>query len=364
MRVLLVDLERAWRGGQAQGFLLLQGLRARGHDAQLLSVQGAVLAERARAAGIPVHEVPDTLRRAGAARLLHRLFGELRFEIIHANEAHALTAAWLAQAHHHAPLVAARRVAFPVSRGRLALARYRAAARILAVSGAVREQLLAAGLDPARIEVIADGVELCPHASAGERLSARRRWSIAEDERVAAYVAAFSAEKGHTLLLDAFAELSREVPHCRLLLAGDGPLGAELEEKASALNLAPAVIFAGFVEDLPSIYAACDIFLFPSVNEGLGTSLLGAMACALPVAAFSVGGIADIVEDGRNGLLVREITAPALAAAAARLLGDAVLSQRLGDAARDTVAARFTADRMVQETLAAFQRLVDERRPA
>jgi glycosyltransferase involved in cell wall biosynthesis len=299
----------------------------------------------------------------GAARLLRRLVAEHRFDIIHANEAHALTAAWFAQAHHHAPLVAARRVVFPLSRGRLALARYRAAACILAVSRAVREQLLAAGLDPARVEIVADGVEMHPRASADERRQARRRWGIAEDERVVAYVAAFSAEKGHALLLDVFAQLSCALPRCRLLLTGDGPLRAELEHKTRALNLTPAVIFTGFVEDLPSIYAACDVFLFPSVNEGLGTSLLGAMACALPVAAFAVGGIADVVEDGRNGLLVRKITAPALAAAAARLFDDAILARRLGDAARDTIAARFTADRMVQETVDVFARLAAERRP-
>lgn len=363
MRVLLVDLEPAWRGGQAQALLLLQGLRARGHDAQLLSVRNAALAQRAQEAGIPVHMTSDTLRRAGAARLLRRLLGENRFDIVHANEAHALTAAWLARAHSRVPIVAARRVAFAVSRGRLALARYRAAARILAVSRAVCEQLLAAGLDATRIEVVADGVEMPARASAAERRLARQRWGIAPGERVAVYVAAFSPEKGHALLLDAFADLSRMVPNCRLLLAGDGPLRAELQDKARALNLTSAVRFAGFVEDLASVYAACDVFLFPSVNEGLGTSLLGAMACALPVAAFSVGGIADVLEDGKNGLLVRETTSPALAAAAARLLGDAVLAQRLGDAAHETVAARFTADRMVQETIEVFERVAGEKRP-
>ena len=81
------------------------------------------------------------------------------------------------------------------------------------------------------------------------------------------------------------------------------------------------------------------------------------MACALPVAAFSVGGIADVVEDGRNGLLVKEATPQGLAAAAARLLNDAALAQRLGEAARETIAARFTVDRMVEETLGVFERL-------
>lgn len=357
MRVLLVDLERTWRGGQAQALLLLRGLVARGHSAELLSVQGAALAARARAESIPVATVSSAWRRPAAARLLRRMLAGGRFDVVLANDAHALTAAWLAGAHRRAPLVAVRRVAFPLSRGRIALARYRAAASILAVSQAVREQLLQAGLDPARIELLPDGVEIPPRLTSAERLSARSRWAIAASEPVVAYVASFSAEKGHTLLLDAFAELRCQFPACRLLLAGDGPLRAAMEEKARSSNLSSGVLFVGFVPDPQSVFAACDVFVFPSLNEGLGTSLLSAMANALPVVAFSSGGTSDVVEDGRNGLLLRECAPQALAIAAARLLADGALAERLGAAARETIAARFTSDRMVQGTLDVFESL-------
>jgi glycosyltransferase involved in cell wall biosynthesis len=357
VRVLLVDLETAWRGGQSQALLLLRGLRARGHAAELVSVRGAALAQRALAEGIPLHLTTSTLRRPNAARLLRRLLGERHVDVVHANEAHALTAAWLARTHRAAPLVAARRVLFPLSRGRLSLARYRAAARILAISQAVRSELLAAGLDPARLEVIPDGVELVPRISPEERSRARMRWGIAADEPAAAYVASLTTEKGHALLLEAFAELRRAVPRCRLLLAGSGPLRKSLEETARRANLLPAVRFAGFVEDLRSVYAACDIFLFPSLREGLGSSLLSAMGCALPVVALAGGGVAEAVENGRNGLLVTEPAAALLAAAAARLLHDTVLARRLGEAASETVAARFSADGMIEATLRVFERL-------
>src|SRR5262245_51856488 len=147
LRVLLVDLERAWRGGQSQALLLMQGLAAHGHQVELVAMHDAALAQRASAAGIIVHSVQAASRRLGAARMLRSLLAARRYDVVHANEAHALTAAWLAQAHRKTRLVAARRVAFPVSRGQLALARYRAAAAVIAISGAVREQLLAAGLD-------------------------------------------------------------------------------------------------------------------------------------------------------------------------------------------------------------------------
>ncbi len=357
MRLLLVDLERAWRGGQSQALLLFRGLQLRGHTAELVTADGAALGERALRAGITVHTTAARDRRWGAARLLRRLLREQRFDIVHANEAHSLTAAWLARGHRHAPLVAARRVTFPLSRGYLALARYRAAACIVAISHAVREQLLAARLDPQRITIVADGVEVPPPVSPEQRRSARERWNFAAGEQVLALVAPLTAEKGHALLLEAFAAIRREAPHSRLLLAGDGPLRAPLEVQARVARLLPDVRFAGFVEEIDSVYAACDVFVFPSLSEGAGTSLLSAMAHALPVVALARGGVTEIVRDAENGLLVQEASPAALAAAATRLLANGELARKLGEAARQTVAAKFSADRMVEAMLAVFERL-------
>jgi glycosyltransferase involved in cell wall biosynthesis len=380
VRVLLVDLETEWRGGQSQALLLLQGLRTRGHEAELLSTRNAALAERAAAAGIPVHTASQSARRLGAARLLRALLRDRQFEIVHANEAHALTAAWMARAHQHSSVVAARRVTFPLSTSRIALARYRAAARIIAISAAVRERLLAAHLDPARVAVVPDGVEIPELVTSEERAAAHARWNFAPGERVVGFVASLTAEKGHELLLRACSKLLTRVKtgeRIRLLLAGDGPLRSALERQASAAGLGQMVVFAGFVEDVRCVYAACDLFVFPSLHEGGGTSLLTAMAFALPVIAAGIGGITEIVEDGRNGLLVKPqisgsgeaathyaaelITAESLAAVMDRLLSDSDLAKRLGAAARETVAAQFPSDRMVTNTIAVFERAVNDR---
>jgi glycosyltransferase involved in cell wall biosynthesis len=332
----------------------------------LLAVRGGALAARAAACGIAVHTVSSHARRLGAAWAGRRLLRARKFDVVHVNEAHALTAAWLAGAHHQTPLVIARRVTFPVSRSRVSLARYRAAARILAVSQAVRNELLAAGLNPARIVVTPDGVEIPERLLPEERQRARERWKIAADERVLALVASLTAEKGHALLLDALAtlqgpEYQKQVPRCRLLLAGDGVLRTTLERQASALGIANAVTFAGFVTDIRAVYAACDVFVFPSLQEGGGTSLLGAMACALPVIAAATGGIKEIIEDGRNGLLLCEPTPRSITAAAAGLLTAPEIGRKLGAAARETASQRFSAERMVTNTLAVFEQVVSER---
>jgi glycosyltransferase involved in cell wall biosynthesis len=365
VRILMVDLAREWRGGQSQALLLLQGLQARDHSVELLAVREGALAARAAACGIAVHTVSSHVRRLGAAWAARRLLRVGKLDVVHVNEAHALTAAWLAGAHHQAPLVIARRVTFPVSRSRISLARYRAAARILAVSQSVRNELLAAGLNPARIVVTPDGVEIPEPVLPEERERARERWKIAPDERVLALVASLTAEKGHALLLEALAALRgpenrKQVPPCRLLLAGDGVLRAALERQASALGIANAVTFAGFVTDIRAVFAACDLFVFPSLQEGGGTSLLDAMACALPVIAAATGGIKEIIEDGSNGVLLGETTPRSIAAAVAGLLTAPEIGRKFGAAARKTASERFSAERMVTNTLAVFERALSE----
>jgi L-malate glycosyltransferase len=380
-RVLLADLERMWRGGQEQALLLMTGLKRRGHGAELVAVRDSAIASRAQAAGIRVHAIGDGARRIGAARRLRQLLLETRFDLVYANEAHALTAAWLARSHRQVPLVAARRVAFPLSRSPISLARYRAASRILAISQAVRSELLAAGVDAKRIEVVPDGVEIPGPMSPETRENARKRWGFRADEMAVVCVGALTAEKGHALLIEAFAKLQREAPNfiegpaatpfstnrtsgcgaprsCRLLIAGEGRLRSQLERQAREAGLGSAMILAGFVPDVGSVYAAGDLFVFPSLEEGAGSSLLRAMAFGLPVLALARGGVAEIIEDGRNGVLVREASAEALAQAAARMLRDTGLRERLSRAARETVASRYSADRMVDDTACIFERLI------
>lgn len=362
-RVLLADLERVWRGGQEQALLLMAGLQRRGHQVELVAVREAAIALRSQAAGIRVHAVSDTTRRIGAARRIRKLVaGEKRFDIVHANEAHALTAAWFGRSHHHVPLTAARRVAFPLSRGRISLARWGAAAKILAVSEAARKQLLAAGVAADHIEIVADGVEIPGPIPAETREKARQRWGFASGEIVLECVAAFSAEKGHALLIEAFAKLRRRPAgeKFRLLLAGDGRLRPQLEQQAREAAIESAVVFAGFVPDVEAVYAAGDLFVFPSLQEGAGSSLLRAMACGLPVVGLERGGVGEIIQDGNNGVLARDATPEALVEAVQRMLGDPASMERLSRAGREAVVERYSADRMIETTERIFAELTSE----
>lgn len=357
MRTLLIDLDPQWRGGQNQGFILLRGLRARGHQPELIAPAGAPLAERSRDEGVTVHEVGPHLVRLHAVRRLRHLVAECQYAVVHANEAHGLTAAWLAGAHRRSVIVVSRRVAYPLGAYWLARARYRAAGRVFAISRFVAQSLLASGLESNQIRLLHEGVEIPTLTSSEERKQARQCWEIAEDEHLLGCVGYLLPEKGQETLLHALPSVLEDFPKARLILAGDGPCRAQLEALAQELNLGSAILFPGVVEEITQVYRALDVFLFPSLAEPLGTSLLVAMAYGLPVVSSNGGAGPEVVEDGASGLLRAPGDAPAWAEAIKALLADREAAARLGAAGRETIAQRFRADRMVEETLQAYREL-------
>ena len=157
--------------------------------------------------------------------------------------------------------------------------------------------------------------------------------------------------------MHAAADIVRAVPDARVVILGEGDLRDELSRLIHELGLERHVLLPGFRPDVLSLLKAFDVFVMPSITEGLGTSILDAMACTKAVVASDVGGIPEVVERDVTGLLVPARDASALGAAIIRLLRDPALTGRLAAAGRARVERRFTADRMVQETLDLYRRL-------
>jgi glycosyltransferase involved in cell wall biosynthesis len=223
--------------------------------------------------------------------------------------------------------------------------------------------VLASGLPSEQVEVIYDGVQV-PHLPTREEgRGARRRWDVPESSGLPLLgcVGYLLPEKGQELLIRALPVVQKQYEDCRLLLAGDGPCRAGLEQLARQLGVERAVQFAGVVDDVSQVYQALDVFLFPSFAEPLGSSLLSAMAYGLPVVAVAGGAVPEVIEDGRNGLLVPTPEPSGVAAAVLHLLHDSSLSARLGTAARQTIEERFSADGMVQQTIDLYRRLCLQR---
>jgi len=357
VRILLVDLEEGWRGGQNQALLLLKGLRERGHEAELVAAVGSALGERAKSAGVCVHFVSRGLFRLPAAQKVRALLRGGRFDLVHANEAHAVTAAWLAQwgKSLRVPFVISRRVGYPISKSSLAQARYRAAARIVANSNWVAEQAAASGAPRDKISVVYEGAEIPPRFTAEQRQRARARWGISRSAPLLGCVGVLLPDKGQEWLIRALTGVKKEFPETRLLLAGDGPCRARLESLAQELNLADDVIFAGFVKDVENVYAALDLFLLPSFFEALNNSLLAAMAYEIPSIAFDKGALGEIIENGKSGLLVSGPDVQEISQAARQLLRKPGLAGQLARAGRMRVQQNFSAGKMVEGTIRAYE---------
>src|SRR6266849_5803294 len=174
-------------------------------------------------------------------------------------------------------------------------------------------------------------------------------------------VAALVPHKGQRHLIEAAHLVVQEVPDARFLILGEGELREPLERQVRDHHLEKHVLLPGFRTDVLGCIKGFDLFAMSSVTEGLGTSLLDAMACSRAIAATTAGGIPEIVEEGVNGSLVPPRDPVAMAHEIVRLLRDEALRRRMGEAGYARVSARFTVERMVEETAAVYARVAGRR---
>ena len=226
-----------------------------------------------------------------------------------------------------------------VTEGRLALFRA-SVSRFIANSCATRDAWVRFGIDADRVRVIPNGIPMTSMMP----VDVRERWGIPRDRAVIGCVGNLVAGKGHAFFLAAFARLSAHMPGCHAVIVGDGPLRAMLEHTARMMGIAHAVTFAGYCADARAMIASMDCFVLPSETETFGRALLEAMLARTPIVATNVGGIPEVVTNGRDGILVPSGDVDACAAAIARLLNDPTFARQLTDAGAVTV-LRFSSDR-------------------
>ena len=225
------------------------------------------------------------------------------------------------------------------TRTQIALQRhaYRCAQAVVANSRAAASQLDSEGVAPGRVRVIPNGVDLDRFRPVVRERPVTTVISVANLRR----------EKAHECLLAAAATLAPRHPQLRYVIVGGGPRAEELQALAHTLGVADRVRFLGHREDVTELLAAADVFVLPSRSEAFPNGALEAMAAGLPVVACRVGGLIDLVEHGRTGLLVPPDDPAALAAALASLVQSPATARAFGAAARAEVAARYSYDRMV-----------------
>ncbi len=226
---------------------------------------------------------------------------------------------------------------------------------VICVSDAAASTFRTAGIDPAKISVIRNGLP----ARAARRSRRDTRGSLGVDERCPVMVttARLTPQKDHATLIGALPAVLARHPACRVWLIGTGPQEDMLKEQASALGVAGAVSFMGYRADVPDLLAAADLFVLPSRFEGLPLAVLEAMAHGLPVVATRVGGTDEVLIDGVTGRLVGPGDPDTLASAIGEVLGNPDHARALGLEGQARFFDAFTASRMADETARLFQEL-------
>ena len=345
---------------------LADGLRARGHRAVLVVRRGGEAAVRLRALG---HEVVERRMRGEvdviAVLRLARLFRRLRPDVVHLHTSHAHALGRLAAKYGGRPaVVVSRRVDFSIFRRSffgLNGLKYRSGVdRFVAVSAAVKHVLECDGLEPARIAVVRDAIDPDRVRKAAP-VDVRARLGLPGSARIVLAVGALVGHKGHRHLVAAIPAIVAAEPDAHVVIAGEGRLRDDLSTLARALGVTKRLSLPGYVDDVAGWFAAADIFVMPSVEEGLGSSVLDAMAAGVPIVATTAGGLPEAVRDGTDGILVPPGDPSALATAVAALLRDRYRAHALAAEASKRVEAEFSVDRMVEETIAVYRAVRVER---
>jgi len=219
----------------------------------------------------------------------------------------------------------------------------------VAVSDAIRHQIITQRHVPEqKTRTIRYGVDLEAFSPSGNR-GLRKSWRIPDRAVVLGTVARFSRQKGHCYLIDAACGILKKYPDVHFVLAGDGPLRPELEYRVRSLGIGESFHFLGFRHDVRDCVNAFDVFVLPSLYEGLPNAVLEAMACAKPVVATAVDGTPEAVVDGETGLLVPPEDPEALEDALGRLLANRRTMRIMGEKGRRRIENHFALEGQIQQ---------------
>jgi glycosyltransferase involved in cell wall biosynthesis len=366
MNLLQVDTEVRWGGGQQQVTHLCEGLARKGHRVTLVCHRDGILCQRVNNFAIRVFPLPsfgeiDPRGVFGLARIIR----DGRFDLMHMHSSRAHTMGVMAgMLTRIRPRVVSRRSSHFSRRDPFNRWKYgRGIDRVVAISRAVQKSLIDSGFNSEDVDLVPSGI-VPPERVDGARESVFAEFELGPEAKLVACVANLVGIKGHQTLIEATRQLRDRWPGLRILLAGDGPLRRQLEDLSRTAGVEDQVLFAGFRTDISRLLSASHMAVCPSFTEGLGLSILDALAMELPVAASHTGGIPEIIDHGESGLLVPPGEPGPLAEAMDRLLSDPDESARLGRRGRRTVLERFSVQAMVDGTEAVYRRLLGNGVPA
>ena len=348
--ILHTESSLGWGGQEKRVMRELLGLSQESFRPLLACQSGSRIGENAQAQGLRVEYVEmrtnfNPLAVAHFIRLYHRYSVDIVHTHSSADSWMASTAAKLSPRH---PMVVRTRHLSATFNNRLIYTFM--ADRVITVGDSTHRYMIQEkGIPEGRVLTIATGVDLSEFDPEKIQENLRGKLGIPPATPVFGTVAVFRRLKGHHNLLEAIPEIVHSVPGAKLLLVGEGPQENNLRKMIEAKGIGSSVIMPGFRDDVARVLNTLDVFVFPSLQEALGTAILEAMAMKKPVVASRVGGIPEVVMEGRTGYLVDPADSGAIAERVVRLLKSAELRQEMGLEGRKFVEARYDSRMMVQK---------------
>ncbi len=231
--------------------------------------------------------------------------------------------------------------------------------KIVAVSDEIATEMLKTGIPREKILVVDNGIDLKRFSKGKDNNGLKSSFGFDRNSKIIGTVASLTEEKGHIYLLEAAKSIVLSFPDTRFLIVGDGRCRRALEDRVSELGLAGKVIFAGSRKDVAEILSILDIFVLPSLKEGLPMALLEAMAARVPVVATNVGAIPTVIEDGDTGILIPPKELGVLADAVIRILSDNKRAYEMAERGFEKVRDNFSSQKMASKYFAIYKELME-----
>lgn len=362
LKVLHLSSERTWRGGEQQMAYLIDNLISAGVKVAVLARRNSAFEKWCVERNVEVHSAgyrvgPDL----GTALQLKRLANNFRADLVHVHSGKAHTIAWVAASlGMKVPVVVHRRVDFPLSSSAVKLAKYNhpCVKKIICVSGAIAALVRAKVARPERVERVYSGIDFSRFDGLPAVSNFRKEHGIPAGALLVGNVSALAPHKDYATWIRTAKRVIDSREDVYFVAVGEGELTEEVKTAAVKAGIEKRVVFTGFRKDVPDLLPQFDLFLITSETEGLGTGIIDAMYCRLPVVATRAGGIPELVAPEETGFLCPVGDDASLAEKVLQLLNDSTLRKRLGAEGRRR-AERFSEKEMAAAVVKIYRDLVD-----
>ncbi|EMK08676.1 MULTISPECIES: glycosyltransferase [Leptospira] len=360
--ILHIDTEIGWRGGERQLLLLAEGLKKRKIPQLILGRPGSALESRCSDQGLPFQAVDMKGEwDITSIQTIRAVVLEKRIKLIHTHTAKAHTLALFAKSKlPNTKLIVSRRVDFSIRKNLFSIWKYKSKRNdlFLTVSDKIREILLRDGVDPAKTVTVHSGIDFAFVKKLPNPTLYKKEFSLKKDTIVIGNVAALVDHKDQKTLLKAVSKIDPS-KNFKVFIVGEGELRKELEDLANTLEISDKLIFTGYRTDVPDILSLFDIFTLTSKEEGLGTSILDAMAAGLPIVATKGGGIGEMLTHEKGAFLAEVGDSESLAKYYEILMDDLKLRKTFGNFNKESV-KRFSIKNTIRKTELAYYSFLGE----